>query len=138
MPIDARLAATFNVMGQICKGLFYLHSNTFMHRDLKPENILCFKHKDGRYDFKLADFGFTKQKVVDTNTLGVGTKFYCDPLICMGNGQGQYGFEVDLFSLGAIMYLLLECRYPWTDQNLTGADDPVAITNWTQYNVLPF
>lgn len=47
------------VLKQILSGVYYLHQYGITHRDLKPENILV-KNNDGKYMFKIADFGLSK------------------------------------------------------------------------------
>jgi len=94
----------------IAKALQYCHSRGVVHRDLKPENILLTSKNDDD-SVKIADFGFAKQ--IDTSSdealsTSCGTPGYVSPEIL--NGQ-KYGPEVDMWSLGVIVYILL-CGYP--------------------------
>lgn len=41
---------------KLIKALAHCHSVGFAHRDLKPENLFM----DGRFNLKLADFGFAR------------------------------------------------------------------------------
>lgn len=52
-------------------GLHYLHNQKkrIHHRDLKPANILLFKTPNGKYMFKIADFGISK---LDYHTIRAG------------------------------------------------------------------
>jgi len=99
------------VMRILFEAIGFLHANGVVHRDLKPENVLLMdKSDDG--SIKLADFGFaheldqsSEQAMLQT---ACGTPGYVAPEIIKGK---KYGKEVDLWSLGVIMYILL-CGYP--------------------------
>lgn len=93
--------------------LAYLHSRNIVHRDLKPENLLL-KSPYNDFDIKLADFGFAKQvngKSLDTQC---GTPGYVAPEILKGV---KYGSEVDMWSCGVIVYILLGGYPPFHDDN---------------------
>ncbi|KAJ8598221.1 hypothetical protein CTAYLR_005529 [Chrysophaeum taylorii] len=93
--------------------LAYLHHRNIVHRDLKPENLLL-KSPYNDFDIKLADFGFAKQvngKSLDTQC---GTPGYVAPEILKGT---KYGSEVDMWSCGVIVYILLGGYPPFHDDN---------------------
>lgn len=93
--------------------LAYLHQRNIVHRDLKPENLLL-KSPYNDFDIKLADFGFAKQvngKSLDTQC---GTPGYVAPEILKG---AKYGTEVDMWSCGVIVYILLGGYPPFHDDN---------------------
>lgn len=97
--------------GQIVSAVSYLHSKGVVHRDLKPENLLYAGNKpDGSVgDIKLADFGLSKLFQQDNSLqTACGTPGYVAPEVLSGKG---YGKEVDLWSVGVIMYILL-CGFP--------------------------
>lgn len=108
------------VVTTVASALKYCHDRGIVHRDLKPENILLTKNEKGIIDdgnIKLADFGFAKSipnvNTLDTTgagglTTSCGTPGYVAPEILKGK---VYGKEVDLWSLGVILYILL-CGYP--------------------------
>ncbi|KYQ89395.1 putative protein serine/threonine kinase [Tieghemostelium lacteum] len=108
---------------QIVEGVKYLHDRGIAHRDLKPENILL-KRKGEDLDpqakdsIKLSDFGLSR--TVNSGSLMTtmcGTPQYLAPEIIMGTGaQGGYGKEVDCWSMGAILYIML-CGYPPFDES---------------------
>ncbi|KAF0041574.1 hypothetical protein F2P81_005106 [Scophthalmus maximus] len=90
----------------------YLHENGVVHRDLKPENLL---YADLSLDapLKIADFGLSK--IIDdqvTMKTVCGTPGYCAPEILRGNA---YGPEVDMWSVGVILYILLCGFEPFFD-----------------------
>lgn len=78
-----------------------------MHRDLKPENFL-FANKKETADLKAIDFGlsvFFKPGEVFNEI--VGSPYYMAPEVLKRN----YGPEVDIWSAGVILYILL-CGVP--------------------------
>lgn len=90
-------------MINITKKVQLMHSFGYCHRDLKLENILL--TKDG--DLKIADFEFTvKRKVM---TAVKGSPGYAAPEIVRSE---PYGIKCDVWSLGVIMYILTENRFP--------------------------
>jgi len=85
----------------MCKGLELCQKYNIIHRDIKPENI--FVSENG--DFKLGDFGIAR--TVERTASGLskkGTYNYMAPEVYKG---AEYGFSVDLYSLGIVMYRLL-------------------------------
>lgn len=99
---------------QIATALYYLHSFGVAHRDLKPENILMVDNSEVS-DLKIVDFGLSK--IIGPNETSLdpfGTLSYVAPEVLL---QKPYGKEVDLWSLGVIVYLLL-CRVlPFDDED---------------------
>jgi len=94
----------------LASALKYCHERGIVHRDLKPENILL-SSKDDDNIVKIADFGFAKQYDTssdDSLTTSCGTPGYVAPEILNGK---KYGKEVDMWSFGVIIYILL-CGYP--------------------------
>ena len=84
------------------------------HRDLKPENILL-KHPLDNSSLVVADFGFATHipKNTTDNSEGYlstrcGTPAYVAPEIVVGR---LYKYEVDMWSVGCILYMIL-CGYP--------------------------
>jgi len=94
---------------QVLEAICYVHSMGIAHRDLKPENLLL-ANESGQPEFmKIADFGLSK----DFGSEGVlktqlGTPDYVAPEVILGE---EYGVEVDIWSIGVIIYILL-CGYP--------------------------
>ncbi|XP_077389962.1 calcium/calmodulin-dependent protein kinase type IV isoform X2 [Festucalex cinctus] len=101
-----------HVIKQILEAVAYLHENGVVHRDLKPENLL---YADLSLDapLKIADFGLSKI-IGDQVTMKTvcGTPGYCAPEILRGNA---YGPQVDMWSVGVILYILLCGFEPFFD-----------------------
>lgn len=106
-----------DVFRQLLLAIRYLHSRGIAHRDLKPENILVSEvHENDRLTVKISDFGMARLLGDGSfmKTLA-GTPQYLAPEIltqsgCKGRG---YHTEVDMWSLGVILYILLSARAPF-------------------------
>ncbi|KAL6259225.1 hypothetical protein P5V15_009144 [Pogonomyrmex californicus] len=95
------------IMRQVFEGIQHVHNQGIVHRDLKPENILL----DDNLNVKITDFGFARiLKPGDKLEDLCGTPGYLAPevLKCnmFENAEG-YGFEVDIWACGVIMFTLL-------------------------------
>ncbi|KAJ1569700.1 hypothetical protein HK405_006526 [Cladochytrium tenue] len=95
---------------QILSAIDYCHSSSIIHRDLKPENVLL----DNKQQVKLIDFGFVNlydpQDVLSTFC---GSPYYASPE--MISGVRYIGPEVDIWSLGVILFALLTGFLPFRD-----------------------
>lgn len=87
--------------------LKYLHNKGIIHRDIKPENVMV--DEDGY--IKLIDFGTVKQ-IKDRTLSIIGTPHYMAPEIIAGLG---YGTQVDIWSLGAMLYEFIFFTVPFAD-----------------------
>ena len=85
----------------ICKALEVCQKYKIIHRDIKPSNI--FVSDTG--DFKLGDFGVARTLEKTSSGLSKkGTYTYMAPEVYKGQ---SYGSNVDIYSLGIVMYKLL-------------------------------
>ena len=91
----------------MASALVLCRNRSIIHRDIKPQNI--FVSKDG--DFKLGDFGIAKTVEKTSGGTKIGTYSYMAPEVY--NNQ-PYGHEADIYSLGMVLYWLLnERRLPF-------------------------
>jgi serine/threonine protein kinase len=91
----------------------YTHRHKIVHRDLKPENLLL----DADLNVKIADFGLSNLledgKFLKTSC---GSPNYAAPEVIAGRVYA--GPEVDIWSCGVILYVLLCGRLPFDDESI--------------------
>ena len=99
---------------QIIAGLSYCHRFNICHRDLKPENILLDKNNN----IKLADFGMAALQP-DNRWLNTscGSPHYAAPEII--HGRKYRGDKADIWSVGIILYAMLNGYLPFDGGDLT-------------------
>ncbi|GAW82544.1 serine/threonine protein kinase [Plasmodium gonderi] len=104
---------TRRIFYQLISAVDYLHKLNVVHRDLKPENILL----DDNENIKLIDFGLsTVYKKNNLLTTSCGSPFYTSPEILLGNKY--HGELTDVWSLGVILFLLLNRKLPFNHSKL--------------------
>jgi polo-like kinase 1 len=96
-------------------GLKFLHSNRIIHRDMKLGNLFL----NEKMEIKIGDFGLaTKLEFEGEKKRTIcGTPNYIAPEVL--DGKVGHSFEVDIWSLGVIIYTLLigNDKYNWYDNN---------------------
>ncbi|CAH2096256.1 unnamed protein product [Euphydryas editha] len=99
---------------QMVLAVKYLHSQGITHRDLKPENVLL-ESKDEETLVKITDFGLSKFVGEDSFMKTMcGTPLYLAPEVLRANGLNSYGPEVDVWSLGVILFVCLVGYLPFS------------------------
>ncbi|KAI9025086.1 hypothetical protein CLU79DRAFT_746222 [Phycomyces nitens] len=102
-----------NFARQIASALDYCHRNSIVHRDLKIENILI--SQSGQ--IKIIDFGlsnlFSPRSHLSTFC---GSLYFAAPELL--NARSYTGPEVDVWSFGVVLYVLVCGKVPFDDQNM--------------------
>ncbi|THU73429.1 hypothetical protein C4D60_Mb04t22760 [Musa balbisiana] len=97
------------------------HFMGVMHRDLKPENFLLVS-KDENAELKATDFGlsvFIEEGKAYKDV--VGSAYYIAPEVL----QKNYGKEIDVWSAGVILYILLSGVPPFWAETEKGIFDAI-------------
>lgn len=119
----------------MCKALELCQKYNIIHRDLKPDNI--FVSANG--DFKLGDFGIAR--TIEKTSSGLskkGTYNYMAPEVYRGEA---YGFSVDMYALGIVLYRLLNKNrvpfLPLPPVQITYSQQEAAIAHRMRGNPIP-
>ena len=84
-------------MVQLALGIKSLHDNNIIHRDLKAANIFLMQNKT----YKIGDLNISKVMKKQLTRTVIGTPYYLSPEIWK---ERSYGDQVDIWSLGCILY----------------------------------
>ena len=87
----------------LCAALVLCKKHDILHRDIKPQNI--FLSPNG--DYKLGDFGIAKTVERTAGGTRIGTYKYMAPEVFHNQ---PYGSAADIYSLGLVLYWLLNRR----------------------------
>ncbi|CAL0335104.1 unnamed protein product [Lupinus luteus] len=121
------LCAGASLLRSIVQIVHTFHSMGVIHRDLKPENFLLLS-KDENAPLKATDFGlsvFYKQGEMFKDI--VGSAYYIAPEVL----KRRYGPEVDIWSVGVMLYILLcgvppfWADHPWIKEDGEAPDKPL-------------
>lgn len=98
----------------LLEAVAFIHSKGIMHRDLKPENILL-ASKLSNTDIKISDLGLARISKDYPNRLPrsrsiCGSDFYLAPEIIK---QEEYGREIDIWSTGVVVFVVLSGSLPF-------------------------
>lgn len=95
------------IITEVLHAISYCHSKGIVHRDLKPENIL-FASPNADAQIKLIDFGLSRKYSTNEKLHTIlGTPYYIAPEVL----KGSYNEKCDLWSIGALTYIML-CGEP--------------------------
>ncbi|PGH14950.1 CAMK/CAMKL/AMPK protein kinase [Polytolypa hystricis UAMH7299] len=110
---------------QIICAVEYCHRHKIVHRDLKPENLLI----DSDKNVKIADFGLSNI-MTDGNFLktSCGSPNYAAPEVI--SGRLYAGQEVDVWSCGVILYVLLVGKLPFDDEYIPALFKKISAGNF--------
>ena len=98
---------------QIITAVEHCHHHRVVHRDLKPENILL----DSAKNVKIGDFGLSNYlQDGDFLKTSCGSPNYAAPEVI--SGKLYAGPEIDIWSCGVILYVMLCGQLPFDDDHI--------------------
>lgn len=100
------------IIKQICSVLYYLHQSNYIYYDLKPQNILVSTLKNQPV-IKIIDLGFARYILSEYDQTIRGTAEYIAPELLK---KETHDHNVDLYSLGIILYRVIYNRFPFSAQ----------------------
>jgi serine/threonine protein kinase len=104
---------------QIVLAVNYLHSQNVIHRDLKPENLLLTQ----TVSVKIIDFGLANARADQPLRDRCGSPCYIAPEALLG--EEYMGVPADIWSLGVILYTLVDGSLPWNYRDSTQMLDQI-------------
>jgi serine/threonine protein kinase len=115
---EPNIDETLQLIISLTDAVSHAHERGILHRDIKPSNIIvCGKEFK---QIKLCDFGLAKMKAGrpgwSSGTELIGTPGYMAPET-IRNEIGKVGPAVDVFSIGVVMYRLLNGKMPFDGIN---------------------
>jgi len=113
---DITIKEIKEVLTQLNNTFKIMNEKKIIHRDLKPSNILISLDRLDKCLIKLSDYGSSKFNNLSntiTNSIN-GTPITMAPEIL--NGE-NYNFKSDIWSLGIIIYYMLNKEYPYNGKN---------------------
>ena len=112
---------------QIVKALMYLHEHRVIHRDLKLGNLFI----SDKMEMKVGDFGLATKLEFDGERKRTvcGTPNYIAPEIL--EGKMGHSYEVDIWSLGVIIYTLIIGKPPFETNNVKETYKRIKMNNYS-------
>ncbi len=115
LPPAERFERVEQILRGVARALSYIHDRGMIHRDVTPGNIQI--APDGTV--RLMDFGVVKEMGAEMTAVGevVGTVAYMPPEQIRGE---MIDARADLYALGAVLYLMLTGRRPFSAHTIHG------------------
>ena len=103
------------IIWEVAEGLLYAHEKGVIHRDLKPGNIIITREGVKLVDFGLARNLYSEETRLTLTGTVMGTPEYMAPEQFRGE---EVDGRADIYSLGVILYELLQGTPPFTGNTL--------------------
>lgn len=129
-PMDVK--QVIKLGADICDALTDCQKKRVVHRDIKPSNIFISEFGE----FKLGDFGISRHLERTSSMLSQkGTGMYMAPEVYYGQ---KYNASVDIYSLGLVLYRLLNHgRMPFMPEDALATDHQNALQRRLSGEVFP-
>ncbi|XP_045459688.1 testis-specific serine/threonine-protein kinase 1-like [Melitaea cinxia] len=114
---------------QLALAIQYMHELEIAHRDIKCENVLLTANQNA----KLSDFGFARM-CVDKRLKSIHSDTFCGSLSYTApeilQGSPYYPKPTDIWSLGIVMYVMLNRAMPFEDKHIKQLYQAQINKNW--------
>ena len=119
-PLNEKIV--LSIMNQILSALDFAHKNGIIHRDIKPSNFIIQKNNIIKIiDFGIAKFVDSDKEFSFTKTgTAIGTVAYMSPE--QVKGLKNIDNLTDIYSLGVLLYYMLEGKHPYNLNELSDFD----------------
>ena len=86
---------------ELCSALETCEDSQILHRDIKEDNVYVDRHDD----FRLGDFGASRQLAASNAKTTAGTPLYMAPEVYSPTlfSDGGYAYQADIYSLGILL-----------------------------------
>ena len=127
------LQARLNLFVAICKAVQHAHLKGIIHRDLKLGNLFI----DDNMCMKIGDFGLATKLSFPTERKRTvcGTPNYIAPEIL--EGKDGHSFEVDIWSIGVIIYTMIVGRPPFECKDVKSTYKKILANSYTYPELIP-
>lgn len=120
------------IFTQLCIALDTAHKRGIVHRDIKPENIII----DNDGNVTIIDWGLAFYPDKTTERICCGTPSYACPEIITIDAQ-YTGPEVDVWSLGCVLYTLFTASMPFDGKDIPELFDNIRSCNIIYRKTIP-
>lgn len=114
-------------LAQVVNATKYMHSEKVIHRDLKLGNLFL----NEKMQIRVGDFGLATRVIFDGEKKRTicGTPNYIAPEVL--SSRTGHSFEVDIWSIGVILYTLLVGRPPFETSNVKSTYKRIRMNQYT-------
>ena len=120
--VEIPLCLKWSILGDVTRGLIYLHSLSIIHRDISPTDVLL----TSSFEAKIGDFGVSKYVMRSEQDTQIPGKVLFMPPEALAV-PAKYGTPLDIFSFGVLALSTLTQEFPGDIRGATfiGENDEV-------------
>lgn len=104
---------------QVAEAVSYVHSHGIIHSDLRLDQFLVDENSQGDLNIRISDFGGS-----DCEALSIdGNRLPDDPYFDPREAESGRNIDIDIFSLGTILYTIMNGHLPHRSAIQSPADE---------------